>query len=72
MKKIITILSFLFLWFENVYGDSNILPIKESGQLKFVEQEGVLFNNFETLFVHGHTEAQMIPHIKYKENTTLF
>ena len=29
MKKIITILSFLFLWFENVYGDSNILPIKE-------------------------------------------
>ena len=50
----------------------NILPIKESGQLKFVEQEGVLFNNFETLFVHGHTEAQMIPHIKYKEKTIDF
>lgn len=50
----------------------NILPIKESGQLKFVEQEGLLFNNFETLFVHGHTEAQMIPHISYKDKTIVF
>ena len=50
----------------------NILPIEESGQLKFVEQEGVLFNNFKTIFVHGHTEAQMIPHISYKGKTIVF
>ena len=50
----------------------NILPIAESGQLKFVEQEGVLFKNFETIFVHGHTEAQMIPHISYKEKKIVF
>ena len=50
----------------------NILPIEESGHLKFVEQEGALFNNFETIFVHGHTEAQMIPHISYKGKTIVF
>ena len=50
----------------------NILPIEESGQLKFVEQEGALFKNFETIFVHGHTEAQMIPHISYKEKKIVF
>ena len=25
-----------------------------------------VFNNFDVLFVNGHTESQMIPHIKYK------
>jgi glyoxylase-like metal-dependent hydrolase (beta-lactamase superfamily II) len=47
----------------------NIIPIEESGHLKFVEKEGELFDNFSTLFVNGHTEAQMIPHIQYKGKT---
>ena len=50
----------------------NILPIEESGQLKFVEKEGSLFDHFSTLFVHGHTEAQMIPHIDYKGHKVVF
>ena len=50
----------------------NIMPIKESGQLKFVEKEGVLFDNFSTLFVYGHTDAMMIPHIKYQGKTIVF
>ncbi len=50
----------------------NILPIKESGQLKFVEKEGNLFKDFSTLFVHGHTDAMMIPHISYKGKTIVF
>ncbi|MGC6470757.1 MAG: MBL fold metallo-hydrolase [Flavobacteriales bacterium] len=50
----------------------NILPIEESGHLKFVEKEGELFNNFSTLFVNGHTEAQMIPHINYKGHKLVF
>jgi len=49
----------------------NIIPIKESGHLNFIN-EGDLFNNFEILFVNGHTEAQMIPHIKYKDRTIVF
>ncbi len=51
----------------------NILPIQESGQLRFVEaprsQETdtpyvkELFPGFDVLLVNGHTDAQMIPHL---------
>ena len=54
----------------------NILPIQESGQLKFVEKTGdyskEIFNNFDVLFVDGHTESMMIPHIHYKKKTLVF
>jgi len=54
----------------------NILPIQESGQLKFVERNGDytenVFENFDVLFVDGHTESMMIPHIKYKGKTIVF
>jgi glyoxylase-like metal-dependent hydrolase (beta-lactamase superfamily II) len=54
----------------------NILPIQESGQLKFVDREGDftknVFNNFDVLFVDGHTESMMIPHIHYKDQTLVF
>ena len=50
----------------------NIIPIQEAGHLNFVKKEGELFNNFKTLFVNGHTEAQMIPHITYKDKTIVF
>lgn len=43
----------------------NIFPIQESGQLKFVEKEGELFENFSVKFVSGHTEAMMLPIIDY-------
>jgi len=54
----------------------NILPIQESGQLKFIDRIGDytenVFNNFDVLFVDGHTESMMIPHIKYQEKTIVF
>jgi len=54
----------------------NILPIQESGQLKFINRVGDytknVFNNIDVLFVDGHTESQMIPHIKYKGKTLVF
>ena len=54
----------------------NILPIQESGQLKFIKNEGSLtknvFNNIDILFVDGHTENMMIPHIKYQGKTLVF
>ena len=50
----------------------NILPIQKMGHLNFVESEKNIFNNFDALFVNGHTEAQMIPHIKYKDKTIVF
>ncbi len=45
----------------------NILPIKESGQLNFVEStdfEGI----FEIFFASGHTESMMCPIINYKNH----
>lgn len=52
----------------------NILPIQESGQLKFIEPtDGILFTeNFSVRFVHGHTEAMMLPQIKYKGQTIVY
>jgi glyoxylase-like metal-dependent hydrolase (beta-lactamase superfamily II) len=54
----------------------NILPIQESGQLQFIEQTGAftknVFPNFDVLFVDGHTESMMIPHIRYKGKTLVF
>jgi hypothetical protein len=54
----------------------NILPLKESGQLQFIQREGDftknVFNNFDVLFVDGHTESMMIPHIHYQEKTLVF
>ena len=54
----------------------NILPIQESGQLKFIERTGDFtknaFPNIDVLFVDGHTESMMIPHIQYKNKTIVF
>lgn len=54
----------------------NILPLQESGQLKFVNRTGDftkdVFQNFDVLFVDGHTESMMIPHIQYQGKTVVF
>jgi glyoxylase-like metal-dependent hydrolase (beta-lactamase superfamily II) len=54
----------------------NILPIQESGQLKFITGNGPLLTNtpfpFSILLVDGHTEKQMLPLIKYHERTLCF
>ena len=54
----------------------NILPIQESGQLKFIDRKGDytsgVFNDFDVLFVDGHTESMMIPHIHYQGKTIVF
>jgi glyoxylase-like metal-dependent hydrolase (beta-lactamase superfamily II) len=50
----------------------NIIPMQESGQLKFVENEGELFPDFNITFANGHTDAMMIPHIHYKGKTIVY
>lgn len=55
----------------------NIIPIKESGQLNFVESHDGDFleskkMNFDIFFANGHTEKQMIPHINYKGKKVVF
>jgi glyoxylase-like metal-dependent hydrolase (beta-lactamase superfamily II) len=52
----------------------NILPIRESGKLKFIEQkEGIQFTkNIKLRFVNGHTESMMLPEINYKDKTIVY
>jgi glyoxylase-like metal-dependent hydrolase (beta-lactamase superfamily II) len=54
----------------------NILPIQESGQLAFINRKENLtqavFPNMDVLFVDGHTDSMMLPHISYKGKTLVF
>lgn len=58
----------------------NILPIKESGQLKFLDLEFPVLNNrsnsfhpqIEILYMHGHTDAMMIPKIDYNGKIVIY
>lgn len=52
----------------------NILPIQESGQLKFIEvHDDVKFgNDISVRFAYGHTESMMLPLINYKGNKILY
>ena len=55
----------------------NILPMQESGQLHFIQRPESDFLEkselgFGIFFADGHTEKQMIPHIKYQDKTIVF
>lgn len=56
----------------------NILPMEESGKLHFLDRkENEIYTqakgfDFGVLFVDGHTDKQMIPHIQYKNKTLVF
>ncbi len=50
----------------------NIQPIKENGQLNFIQKNGQNQVGFEVLFMDGHTEKQMLPKIQYQGKTIVF
>ncbi len=62
----------------------NILPIQQSGQLKFIDapaggpgaaviDKPVQFSNdIDVLFANGHTHGMMLPRIQYKGKTILY
>ncbi len=50
----------------------NILPIQESGQLKFLEIGKSPFENVDFIHVDGHTEQMMLPLIRHRESTLLY
>lgn len=53
----------------------NILPIQESGHLKFInEKEGRSspFEFMDLFYASGHTDKMMIPKIRYKNHTICF
>lgn len=51
----------------------NILPIKESGKLRFMETDADAFPSFISIReVFGHTDAMMLPQVNYKGRTVVF
>ena len=63
----------------------NILPIQESGQLKFIKMNGessmvngvniipsLITDHLSLLFANGHTDAMMLPVINYKGKTIVY
>jgi glyoxylase-like metal-dependent hydrolase (beta-lactamase superfamily II) len=59
----------------------NILPIQESGKLRFVDTANATNNrlgeisftdHFSVRFVNGHTQAMMLPQLKYKGKTIVY
>jgi glyoxylase-like metal-dependent hydrolase (beta-lactamase superfamily II) len=50
----------------------NILPIQESGQLKFVDVNTPFSDNITLRTSSGHTDKMILPVIKYKEETLVF
>jgi glyoxylase-like metal-dependent hydrolase (beta-lactamase superfamily II) len=60
----------------------NILPIEESGQLKFIDTPAAdltgklgstpFTQNVSVRFVSGHTEQMMLPQIRYKDKTIVY
>ncbi len=59
----------------------NILPIQESGKLKFIEiGNGIetrlgstkFSDNISVRFVNGHTQAMMLPQVNYNSKTVVF
>lgn len=57
----------------------NILPIKQSGQLKMVEApsesplpQSAFLPDIDMLFMFGHTDAMMLPKINYRGKTIVF
>ena len=51
----------------------NILPMQDSGQLKFFGEKDLSpFPQMDIFFASGHTDRMMIPKIKYKDKTICF
>ena len=50
----------------------NILPISESGQLKFTNENEELFPGFRIRYMNGHTGAMMLPQISFNGKTLVY
>ena len=50
----------------------NIYPIEQSGKLQLFDNEQELFPDFQVNLYNGHTDGQVIPHIKVNASTLVF
>ncbi len=50
----------------------NFLPLEQSGQLQFVEAGHEILPGLWVEMAFGHTEAMLIPHMRYKNRTLVY
>jgi glyoxylase-like metal-dependent hydrolase (beta-lactamase superfamily II) len=50
----------------------NLLPMSDSGHLRFIDEETELYPGFSLRIVNGHTPGQLIPFINYNETKLVF
>ena len=50
----------------------NILPLEESGQLRFCDEGTALGEGVELTISNGHTDGQVIPRVRYHGRTLVF
>ncbi|MFI5171777.1 MAG: MBL fold metallo-hydrolase [Chitinophagales bacterium] len=50
----------------------NFIPLQEHGVINFIEEEENLFPGFSTIWVHGHTDAMMLPVIKFHDKSIVY
>ena len=50
----------------------NFVPIQENGQLQFIDEGDEPMPGVEIQLANGHTEAMIIPRIKYKDKTIIY
>lgn len=48
------------------YFSENYVPLKEKGMLKFITEEGFFTENISFRIFNGHTDGQIVPLIKFK------
>ncbi len=52
--------------------EENMIPMMDSGRLKFIEEDIELFPGFKLRLYNGHTEGQLIPFVSHKGKTIVF
>lgn len=56
----------------SAYPEDNLLPMMDSGHLRFIDDEGELFKGVSVRIVNGHTPGQIIPVLDYKDTKVIF
>lgn len=54
------------------YFKENLLPIEQSGKLKFIKKEGKFTDNINLRLFNGHTQGLIVPLIKFRDKTIAF
>jgi glyoxylase-like metal-dependent hydrolase (beta-lactamase superfamily II) len=56
----------------DAYFKNDLLPVKNSGQLKLIDKENKLYPGLSLRIFNGHTPGQIVPIIEYKGKTLVY